>query len=1676
MGGHGSQGPVERGSNESPGARIRVGAALSMVLLLLLATFASLALGDEQDAPGSVIPAGVDSPSELATVSESGKVDLPSTDPQAAEELPHSDLNRPEAEDLLEGVFGGGMEDPALPYDELEVEEFRSDYIAVVAPPEPEGDAGLLSSLLPLRAETESGDKELVDLSLERSGDHLEPDNPLVEVEIPEELSEGIALPNSDITISIGSGETDRTASEFNEASAFFPNVRLDSDLVVSAVPTGIETFTHLRTPDAPHSEVFELSLPPGAQLESTGVGGARVNNSEGEQLLTVSAPAAIDAEGDEVPATLEVDGHRLAVSVDPPTDAVYPILLDPVFESYNWNNGVAVGKDDWEAATQPGFTAYTGGWGLDIGSNEGPTSPGYQGQFNYHVPRYYLDKQGGYGVPSSYIRKMNFWNVNFSIPGTGPYDAYPFVQMGLWSEAEQQFVSSYTRMGTEGKLTDPNWVYPLVNANNNVAVKHGGVALATFNSWNGPSRHLTVMQASVEISDNDSPEFKEIGGVSEWVDSAQGSALKYRATDTGLGIHRIGLHYPGALGGRGYSQTGIGCFGTASYPCPREANSGWRPVSYNPALMPQGENWVSLEAIDPVDHTSPYEVGRIKVDHTAPEVAPSGSLTEQASVGTKLPSYTLSYNAADGDEAAAAPLTQLGSAGTGIGQLESPVGVAVDANGNVWASDLANRKLVLYSKAGAVIREIKAVSPTADLRGVAVGPEGNLWVADRASKAIVKLSPTGTLLGSVTTAAMSEPWGVAFGPEGAMWVSDPGAHRLFKFQGSELKASVQDPRLSWPIGITVDRFGNVWTAQQSPHRVLEFNSSGNFIFEFGSEGTANGQLSWPTGIAIAKSGHIFVADAGNGRIQVFNTGGDFLRSFATPGSQTNQLNGPRELAVGASNSLYVVDLGNKRIATWSHADKDPQSGVTKLEIKVDGVARETRSPGCATKNCVISGSWTMNADNYPVGKHKVDMIATDGVGRTSTKTFEVETHGDLTAPAVALSGSMTEQSTLGTTRPSYKLKTVATDPGSAEERQSGVASTSIKVDGTLVDSATPGCTTGGCSITREWTLNSNSYAPGAHTVEVKAMDATGRWTNKTFSINIARDTTAPTFATLDPFYTAPDGWLEQKTYRIQSLVTDTNGYGVTSVQLKVDGAVVLSAIQTCSAGGCSRTFGSEPPINMNLYGGGAHPAELIASDGAGNVRKRAWTINVNPDGTIALSEATDTLEAVEATAPEAVELTPAGGLVVDAPGEEGSNPQLIPAEGELHSDGSPTPVTVDTSAKDGFAVETTGLPEDGSTSEGTIEVVPVQVNPGASPAEVTDGSAAIISNSSVETDTVLRPIYDGLQNFQAIRSAVAPEQYSWRVNMEPDQYLISIDSRNAAVFWENGPQAMLIRAPDAHGADGKAVSTSVSVSEGNVVTLTVHHRVSGVVYPVVAGLGWEGGFVYTSVAGPPAEVFEEQSPANLETLVTYEIQVGPPELVPASEADGEATASSASQERRRKFVRSVCGHSAEWWETNQGGETIAEGKIRGFYCGNSWDPVNQPGKAVLWRGNMRGAFFYTPGVKVRHNYAIACAKGIPTASRIKFYAMKEAYECHYGPKTSDGNGGVHADAGHYLRAQAHWELGQRGKCYGNQPSEECTPPDTCWEWMDRALELHLWPSGNIDPIKLLVAPPPGNC
>jgi hypothetical protein len=121
-------------------------------------------------------------------------------------------------------------------------------------------------------------------------------------------------------------------------------------------------------------------------------------------------------------------------------------------------------------------------------------------------------------------------------------------------------------------------------------------------------------------------------------------------------------------------------------------------------------------------------------------------------------------------------------------------------------------------------------------------------------------------------------------------------------------------------------------------------------------------------------------------------------------------------------------------------------------------------------------------------------------------------------------------------------------------------------------------------------------------------------------------------------------------------------------------------------------------------------------------------------------------------------------------------------------------------------------------------------------------------------------PPYDGAMRFPNIQGPDGPEEFSWTVNLDDEDELRAIDDTHAGVYWVGTETlAMTITAGLAHAADGANVPTTLTVTQPNVITLTVHHRAGHPAaggapfdYPVIAGSGWEGGFQQHVAVGPP--------------------------------------------------------------------------------------------------------------------------------------------------------------------------------------------------------------------------------
>jgi DNA-binding beta-propeller fold protein YncE len=89
--------------------------------------------------------------------------------------------------------------------------------------------------------------------------------------------------------------------------------------------------------------------------------------------------------------------------------------------------------------------------------------------------------------------------------------------------------------------------------------------------------------------------------------------------------------------------------------------------------------------------------------------------------------------------------------------------------------------------------------------------------------------------------------------------------------------------------------------------------ASGAHLASVGEHGDSAGYLAQPKGVALSAGQQMYIAESVNGSIQIFNLRGEFLLDFGGEGSAPGQFRFPAGLAI-SGNRLYVADSGNGRI------------------------------------------------------------------------------------------------------------------------------------------------------------------------------------------------------------------------------------------------------------------------------------------------------------------------------------------------------------------------------------------------------------------------------------------------------------------------------------------------------------------------------------------------------------------------------------------------------------------------------------------------------------------------------------------------------------------------------------------------------------------------------------------
>ncbi len=270
---------------------------------------------------------------------------------------------------------------------------------------------------------------------------------------------------------------------------------------------------------------------------------------------------------------------------------------------------------------------------------------------------------------------------------------------------------------------------------------------------------------------------------------------------------------------------------------------------------------------------------------------------------------------------------------GSGSGQFNHPLGVAVDSSGDLWVDDNGNHRIQEFSSSGTLIRtygsEGSGEGQLKDASGIAIDPTtGNVIVSDTGNNRIDVFSSTGK------------------------WV------RTFGTAGSG------NGQLKEPDGLTVDSYGNVWIADMGNNRIEEFSSSGTYESQFGKHGSGNGEFIEPVGVAISE-GEFFVADRGNDRIEEFTPGGEYREKFGSVGAGTGEIKQPEGIGVDPmSGNIYVSDFGNERIDEFTPAGK-PLAEFGEYGTNIGGLHGPTGITLNGTGKIYIADEYNAKIDEW---------------------------------------------------------------------------------------------------------------------------------------------------------------------------------------------------------------------------------------------------------------------------------------------------------------------------------------------------------------------------------------------------------------------------------------------------------------------------------------------------------------------------------------------------------------------------------------------------------------------------------------------------------------------------------------------------------------------------------------
>jgi sugar lactone lactonase YvrE len=256
--------------------------------------------------------------------------------------------------------------------------------------------------------------------------------------------------------------------------------------------------------------------------------------------------------------------------------------------------------------------------------------------------------------------------------------------------------------------------------------------------------------------------------------------------------------------------------------------------------------------------------------------------------------------------------------------QFGTPAGLAVDASGNIYISDLTFNRVRVIAPNG-------VISHFAGDSNGAAGSTGDQ--------------------GGAAGAKLRQPRGLAVDANNNLFIADSGNHRIRRVEAATRiittvagtsaagyngdGALATTLNLNNPLAVAVDPQGNLFIADTFNQRIRRVDGTSQIMITLTGNGTAGfggddgpanlGQVSSPTGVAVDNLGNVFVADTNNNRVRRISKATGKIRTVAGTGTigfggdggpaAQALLSGPAAaVSDETGNTVFVADAANLRV------------------------------------------------------------------------------------------------------------------------------------------------------------------------------------------------------------------------------------------------------------------------------------------------------------------------------------------------------------------------------------------------------------------------------------------------------------------------------------------------------------------------------------------------------------------------------------------------------------------------------------------------------------------------------------------------------------------------------------------------------------------------------------------